>query len=59
MSVCHFVGTDRFERVRADRRYVELEQSPPLESWGKSIFQLVCAVFSIGAVIALLFRVMA
>lgn len=48
-----------YPRTRSDSRWVEMETSRPIESWGKSIFQLVCAVFSIGAVIALLFRVMA
>lgn len=59
MTTTHFCGTERYERVRPDWRYVELEQSPPLESWGKSIAQGLCAVFVGVAVIALLFRVMA
>ena len=48
--------TLRYARQRSDRAFVELEQSRPVEGWGKSALQGLCAVFSLVVVCAFLWR---
>ncbi len=58
MSATIPCGVERFARQRSDARHTDWEKSPAVY-WGKDLLNGLCAVFSIGVVIALLFRVMA
>lgn len=46
----------RFERIRRDRSWVELEKSRPLESWGRSLANGAGLAAFILAVIFLVMR---
>lgn len=50
-------GVERFERVRRDRHYIDLEKSPAAY-WGNDLLQGALAVFCIVAVVGFLYVVM-